>query len=375
MNNNATMEFSSIVALLKRGVFVFKVRLAFFTKVSLVLVFVACMLCLPACSQQQQPAARFGNHTISEDEVATYTQQYRSENGLEDDVSWANYLATSALTTQTWRERVIRQLADQALIEDKAAELGITVNAEDVDKFVAQQKTRAGVADNDEQAWIEYLSQHGLSVEGIMERAEFNSLEQQVFKSELDFSQELENEMCNDYIKVNLADQVVRRYYAVEFEKNDKDQARMCLDDLTALEGAALVERVKELASEHRIPQPLIAEDGDMGWDFLYSEALADPKLKLRHAKLEAGTLFPKLLKGTDAYRVVCCAERHEFVDNGMRYEKIESESLKETISSLTMASSWAAKCMQYMSDLEEAANIQVSQMPSGLPYDVTEAE
>ena len=87
----------------------------------------------------------------------------------------------------------------------------------------------------------------------------------------------------------------------------------------------------------------------------------------LRSANLASGELYGGVLKGEDQLRVVLCDERVELVDPD--YDKIESESFKNVISAYTLATVWTAECNKYLTQLEEAANIQVVPMPSNLPY------
>lgn len=336
------------------------------------LVAFACAMALQACSSQsdEHVAAKFGDHVITEDEVSAYTEAYRAKSGLQDELEWKSYLTSSFGDAQTWRQEAIRTLADRMLIEDKAGEDGLSVNAEAVDERIAQEKEQAGIASDDDQAWVDYLAGRGQTPEQHRADLEFSDLEQQVFKAELDFTDEMRDEMCDDYIQTNFADQVVARYAAITLPLGEAERARGYLDELKGLEGPALEERFAQLAMEEASHGDSDLESGDLGWDFTYNEAKIDPKLKLRKATLRKGELYGRVLKGTDALRVVLCTDWASFARTPT-YSSLESDGLKEQIEGMTMVSSWAAKCMQYLSDLEEAADIKITNMPEGLEYDI----
>ena len=361
--------------------------------------------CAGESNEERDVAAYVGETLIYEDEITDYTSTYRSANGLEDAQAWANYLTTMNMTPQTWREDVIRKKADRILIEQRASELGITADEEAIDTRIAQMRENVGAADDDA-LWEEYLSQNGLDAAEMRDRLVMSSLEQQLVDAEVDLGDEVRSEMCDDYIQTNLADQVVRHYYAFEFDLGFKDQAKELLDELAGLSGHDLAARFGVDAQDGDSPndsdkQASAASDNpdeqvsatsdspgaqgvdsksfkseplDLGWDFLYTEAAIDPDLALRKAKLASGELYRKVLTGTDAYRVVYCAERHDFSAVN-KFDAISSDSLKAVIGDLTMSSQWAALLSQYLTDLETQANVQVVPMPDGLPYDVEETE
>ena len=322
-------------------------------------------------------AAYWEGHEIYEDDVTAYTQEFREANGLADDASWAVYLQDNDLTGKTWREQVIRTKADEVLVREKADELGVSADEDAVAERVRAMREQAGIAEDDDAAWSEYLAESGQTPEGLEESLRFSSLEQQLFSHELELSSELKDEMCDDYIHLFLADQVVRHYYALGFALDDKQGALDLIEELSGLEGDELKRRFVELC-EQRAGEDGQAgaaselDAGSLGWDFLYNGDAIDPKRALRKAKLAAGELYSKPLKGTDQYRVVVCMEREE-LEGDAPYENIGSESLRALIADLALTTQWTALIQDYLNDLEQAAGVQVVYMPEGLPYDLVE--
>jgi len=315
-------------------------------------------------------AARFTGHEITESQVEEYTQNFRNTGDLTDDAQWQAYLESAGLTVTTWREQAIRTLADQALVSDKAAELGLTADAAQVEERIAQAQRAAGIDPGDDAAWDAHLQKLGQTPESYREQCEFNVLEQQVFVKELDFTDKAQDELCDEYIHKNLGDQVLRRYVAIEYPLDAAAEAEECLAELRGLEGDGLVKRFAELAKETQKQSTSTLADGDIGWDFMYDEQTIDPDTKLRSALLKPGELYAHVLKGSDAYRVVMCAERVE-VTGDVTFASLQSDSFKECIEGLVKTTLWAEQCNEYLAKLEQEANIQVSAMPSGLSYDV----
>lgn len=315
-------------------------------------------------------AAYFDDWVLTEDEVSAYTDEFRKEHGYEDDASWAAYLQGNDMTGKTWRESVIREKADKELMLRKASELGITADENAVAARIEADRANAGIAENDDDAWRAYLEQTGQTPEELEESYEYSSIQSQVFNEELDLSAETQAEMCNDFIKANLADQVVRHYYAIGFDADDEQGAQSLLAELKGLSGDELVKRFVQICEQKA--DTSTEDAGSIGWDFLYNGSAIDLDNKLRKAKLQAHELYAEPLKGTDGYRVVLCMEREELVGDDI-YGSLQSESLKALIADLSIKAHWTALLKQYMADLEKEAGVQVTYMPEGLSYDVVD--
>ena len=361
-----------------------------------------------ATSEQAAPegaSAYFDDWVLTEDEVSAYTDEFRKAHGYEDDASWAAYLQGNDMTGKTWRESVIREKADKELMLRKAKELGITADESAVAARIEADRANAGIEENDDEGWRAYLEHAGQTPEGLEESYEYSSIQSQVFNEELDLSAEAQAEMCNDFIKANLADQVVRHYYAIGFDTGDEQGAQVLLTELKGLSGDELTKRFVQICEQRADANAADAQSADegtgssagsvddgvspaaansassasaatdagsIGWDFLYNGSAIDPDNKLRKAKLQAGELYAEPLKGTDGYRVVLCMEREELVGDDV-YGSLQSESLKALIADLSIKAHWTALLKQYMADLEKEAGVQVTYMPEGLSYDVVD--
>ena len=79
-------------------------------------------------------AATVNGVKITEDTVTEQIMSTRSSLGYDSDEDWANYLASSGMTPESYRESVIDSIADQLLVSQAERDNNITVSDEEVDE-------------------------------------------------------------------------------------------------------------------------------------------------------------------------------------------------------------------------------------------------
>lgn len=320
---------------------------------------------LTACGGTEDLAAKCGSFSITEQAVTDYTAQFRTQNSLADDDSWVSYLKAQGLDTKGWREEAIRTLSQRELVKQKADELGITADETTVEQSI--QNAKSGY-DSDE-AWEEALSAKGMDDQSYRETLEFSSIEQQVLVSELNVDSDADSssnaEAVSTYVDQNLADRVTRRYEVVSFAS--KDEAKAALAELSALQGDELSKRFSEYVSTQSEALSDIFS-GDLGWDISYdvSSFISGSD----NLKLQAGSLYKKTVKSDGVWKIYLCTGRYVF-EKGLKAKDIEDESLKSLVEQAAVSSQLATQAEGYLNQLVDDANVQVYQMPSGLPYDV----
>ena len=334
-----------------------------------VLVVAVCLLfvqVLAGCAQQDQVAAEFGDTVITEQEVSDYTAAFRTRGSYDDEASWKAYLASQNMSVEQWREGVIRRLATRELVRQRAAELGIEPNEADIERSVLAAKQAYGVALDDEQAWSDALAQRGYTPQSYRQECEYASIEQQVIST--DASEELEqsSSQIQDYIDANLADRVVRRFSVLSFPDSQEAAAQAVLDELSGLEGDVRAERFEALVAERSAAGDNSLFSGDLGWDILYStEGIMDSELKI---DVMAGDLYPELVDAQGCWQVYVCTARFIFEPDA-KYSAIEDESLKSALKTATLNSTVSTVRSAYLSQLVDAAQVQVHAMPDNVPY------
>ncbi|MBO4365639.1 MAG: SurA N-terminal domain-containing protein [Eggerthellaceae bacterium] len=331
---------------------------------ALSIVLVSIVLC--ACAAQEQKAAEFGGAVISEDEVTAYTEQFRQRASLTDDASWRVYLAGQSMDAKQWRESAIRSLATEALVRNRAQELGIEASEEDVADSVAAAKARYGVAQGDEAAWKDALESIGYTPEEYRASCELASIEQQLVATECASQIEASKDKIQEYLAANLADRVIRDFSVLTFAGNDEDAARAAFEELSGLQGAELAARFEEMVEQQSADADVYS--GRLGWDVLYgTEGVLDPDKKIN---VMGGELYPELVDAQGQWQIYLCNKRFVF-EPGVTYETIEDQSLRKAIEQLALSSNLASITQSYLSNLVEQANVQVYSMPEGLPYDL----
>ena len=332
----------------------------------LVVVALACVLCLAACASEDV-AAKVGDEVISESSVTDYTADYRADKGLDNDADWAAYLADEGLTAKTWREQVVRMFAERMLVERKAQDLGIVADESYIDSQIEADVEAYGGRAEYEAA----LDAKGTNEAEQRDYYKLESLEMQLFAAELDLDDADTEKMVQEYMSKNLGDRVLRRYSVIVFDADDEKLAQGCLDELKSLKGEELRTRFAELARKYSTDEASAARDGDAGWNYGYSLVNEG-----EYVTLDEGELYGKLFAIADAegapsqYEIMLCTKKFAFTDE-VTFADIDDEDLKAYVLQQASASRWAELSSDYLSNLIDAAQVQVRAMPAGLPYDV----
>ena len=334
----------------------------FSARLLLALAFSLTLACFAGCSGGQDLAAKCSAFTISEQEVTDYTASYRAQNGYTDDTDWARFLVAQGYSdTKTWREEAIRALAEQKIVENRAAELNVSADETVVDQTIAYVRQLRGITTDEE--WASYLEGIGMTADEYRASCEFASVEQQVLAADLDLAANGSDDELNAYIKSNLMDRVTRRFSVITF-KSEAD-ANAALAQLEGLSGDELAARFTEVATEYGANGATLT---DFGWDLNYStDSAIDGNDKI---KLQAGDLYKKVVAGDGIWQLYLCTGRFAF-ESGVTFDAIPDEDLKSLIESATISSLLSGEVEDYLDKKVKEADIEVYKMPSGLPYDV----
>lgn len=157
-------------------------KMAKFLKTLLVAGVVAmCAMAFTACtngdgSSNGGVAATVNGVTIREDDVTNTIENIRKQSGMEEADAWGNFLASSSMTPETIRERVIDDQINKELVKEGAASLGIAVESSEIDTYVESMKANF---DSDEK-WQEALKQAGFTEETYRQNIQDSLLQQKV---------------------------------------------------------------------------------------------------------------------------------------------------------------------------------------------------
>ena len=309
-------------------------------------------------------AAQYQGGVITEDEVNDYTAAYRKSMGYDDDSTWTQFLSGEGITAKEWREQAIAALVDERLMWQKAEELGITVDEEQVSSQIEADKAAVGVSDEDE--WARYLEAHGSSPDDYRKSLESASIEQQVLMHEVMLDAVEDEDAISTYISKSLASRVVRRYRVLEFDSEQAAEAAIA--DLSALSGKELADGFDSWLTRDDSDRTTPANRGDIGWDIAYD--LGSMQNELNEEMLAPNSLSAVAHESDGKYYVLLCTDRFEF-HTGTAYSDLPDDDLKAYAVQAANYSYWSQLSSSYIEQLREDANVMVSAMPEGLPYDV----
>ena len=337
----------------------------------LIVALIACAMLLPGCSSSDSGnaavAAQCEGVTVTEGQVSDYTAAFRQGIEAVDDEAWARYLRGQHLDAKSWRENAIRQIAVKQLVENRAQELGIVADESQIETSIAKEKSDRGLAAGDDEAWAAALASEGTTPDELRSQFEYASILEQVILHDEFSDEEGDGEKLQSYIEQSLMDRVLRRYSVLSFDSNEQDAAVAAFEELDNLKNSELTARFDEMVAERSSQSESSGIQGDIGWDLLYD--LSDVIDPAETIKLQPGDLYPGLVERDEGWQIYLCTGRFVF-ESGVQYTELE-ESLQKAIARANLVASWSRTVTDYTTQIVDDANIQVTQMPKGLPYDV----
>ncbi|MDO4502603.1 MAG: SurA N-terminal domain-containing protein [Coriobacteriia bacterium] len=318
-------------------------------------------LALTGCSADSSSptAATFGSNVITEQQISDYTDQARVDAGCDDDKAWEEYLAANGYTQTTWREEAIRSLATRTLVEERAAELGITADQATVDRSIQQLRDSQHLQTDED--WKAYLERKGTTEEQLRDKYAFASVQQQVISKEAGLDSKQTEEAVDQYVKQNLGDRVIRKFSVVSFPSDQKKQAAAFLAECKKLDPSKRAERFQQKADElaktaKDLPQ------GDLGWNLGYNlEGILNMDTVLT---IHPNDPYPDVASNDGSYQIYLCTGEYVFTKDS-RYQNLPDDSLRETVRTAALATSWSTVASTYLAQLVDSANVQVVKTPS----------
>jgi parvulin-like peptidyl-prolyl isomerase len=194
------------------------------------------------CAQKEvekQIAATVNGVEILEDDVTIRIESYRvdaSTGEAMDDVTWATTLANATFTPETFRDFVIRnQFAIDILILQKAAEVGITPSAEEVDQRIADVKASVETSGS---TWEEYLQSSGYASEtAYRQYIESRMIGMDFVNSQIGDTTPTQAEI-ETYVSENAASYAGKRFSLIYLPYDPPAEADADTGDSTASDGA-----------------------------------------------------------------------------------------------------------------------------------------
>lgn len=301
-------------------------------------------------------AATVNGVEIPEDKVTQAIEDIRAQMGLTDEQSWGEWLAENDYTPETVREEIVNSYVDQELVKQGTEAAGITADAAEVDQYV---ETMRGHYDSDA-AWAEALEAVGLTEDEYRENIELSlvsqQLQEQVGADAAEPTDEEVLEAAQTYVS---SYDGAKKSSHILFEASDEAQAQEVLDKINAgeLDFATAAESYsKDTGSA--------ANGGNVGWDRLsnlvteYTTALGE---------LNKGDVSG-LVTSTYGIHIIQCTDVFEAPEELTSLDQLPAE-FQDSVRATLVSSNQSNAYYSWLEEQREAADIQINDMPEGLPY------
>lgn len=322
-----------------------------------------CVVSVTACSGNSTSgskgiegvAATVNGAEIQEKDVTASVESIRSQMSLTDEDAWGEWMAKYDYTPEKVREEVIDSLVTKELIIQGAEEKGVTVSDDEVQSYVDQMKQNYASDDK----WNEALQAVGMTEDQYKDNIKTSLLQQGLLKA-------FEGDDPSDEDVLSYAQTYISSYDGAKrsshilFDADDEATAQSVLDQINA--GTLDFAEAAKTYSKDSSGQ----NGGDVGWDKLnsfvneYTAGLAD---------LSKGQVSGLVTSSYGIHIIKCTDEFHAPAEL-TSLDQLPSEFVDQFRSSLK-SSNQSKAYQQWLSDAKENADIEIKDMPSGLPYDL----
>lgn len=323
-----------------------------------------CALGIVGCSEQTSDtptytggvAATVNGVEIPEDKVTQAIQDIRAQMSLTEEDAWGQWLADNDYTPESVREEIVNSFVDQELVKQGGEAEGITADPTEIDQYV---ETMRGHYDSDS-AWAEALEAVGMTEDEYRGNIALSLVSQQLQEKVGEGAAEPTDEEVLESAKTYVSSyDGAKKSSHILFEASDEAQAQEVLDKINAgeLDFATAAESYsKDTASA--------AEGGNVGWDRLsnlvteYTTALAD---------LNKGDVSG-LVTSTYGIHIIQCTDVFEAPEELTSLDQLPTE-FQDSIRTMLQSSNQSNAYYTWLEEQRNAADIQINDMPEGLPY------
>lgn len=321
-----------------------------------------CVVGITACSGNSTSgskgvggvAATVNGAEIQEEEVTASVESIRSQMSLTDEDAWGEWMVKNNYTPEKIREQIIDDLAFNQLIIQGADEKGIEVSDAEVQSYVDDTKQKYPSEDK----WQDALKDVNMTEDDYRAKLRVGLLSQALLKT---FGSDPSDEDVLSYAQTYISSfDGAKRSSHILFDADDTETAQSVLDQINA--GTLDFAEAAKTYSKDNSGQ----NGGDVGWDKLnhfvseYTAGLAD---------LSKGQVSG-LVTSSFGIHIIKCTDEFHAPDELTSLDQLPSEFVEQFRSSLK-SSNQSKAYQQWLSDAKENADIEIKDMPSGLPYDL----
>lgn len=320
---------------------------------------IAAILIFQAVTAPKIAATVNGTDVLYEDEVTEYIQDMRVAMDLTDDGDWAQYLVNHDYTPGYLRSQAITYLTNKIAVRQRAAEEGLPeITSEMITDAKAQVMIEQGIADDAD--WDAYMAELGYTddnYEEFLEELIIDDFLLEVAESESDEVTEYAIlKKVEEYREGLDGNQLVRIY------SSDDESALHTVSDLIAN------------GDDEKVEQMVEAGDAALDYEGYTAFATYDQAVANALDGLVSGDVTEVVVgeQSPDTYFLAIVDDVLIFPADGFDSVDQMPTELLEVISEVVGIANSQEKIAEIKKEIEDKAVVEISDMPEGLPYDVS---
>ena len=320
----------------------------------------ACVAFMSGCSGSNTSnlvAATVNGTDIMEDTITEDVQKFRESYSVTDADSWAEWMNNYSYTPSSVREAMIDSRVNKELEKIAAEEKGLSVEDSEVQEYVDKMKSNY----SDDETWVNALQSAGFTEDSYRERIQESLLEQKVMDEVCPKTEPDDSTMLTYATSYKSYYSGAKRSAQVMFNTGDTETAQSVLDQIRA-GTLSFEDAVKQYSTDEKTKD----NGGDVGWDVLNS---ASTEYTNALKKLNVGEVSD-LVTNSNGIHIIKCTEEFTAPDtlsSASELPQAFQDAIKKTVQDSQQQSDFST----WLSKYKEEKDVQINEMPAGLPYDV----
>lgn len=307
-------------------------------------------------------AATIGEDEIKETTITDYIQNFRVGQKIESDEAFGTWLNQYGMTPSDMREDVINFFVEQELVKKAAEEKGVTVSDDDINAEVDQMKANY----ESDEAWQTALQEAGYTEDDYRENVRTgmlqNALQEKIIEENT--AELTDEDLLEEASQYAPYFDGAKKSSHILFNADDEKTAQEVLDRINNGE-IEFADAAKEYSQDTGSAE----NGGDVGWDMLntFVTEYTDAVDGLNEGETSG------LVKSDYGIHIIRCTEVFTAPDPITSLDQLPSE-LVDYIRNMANSSKESEAYSTWFEEYKEAADVQINEMPAGLPYDIDES-
>ena len=324
----------------------------------------ACVWGMAGCSAEEtsEPtgltggvAATVNGVEIAEDDVTLAVESVRTNYGITDEASWADWMHTYGYTSESVRSEVIDGYVEQELVRQGAEAAGIVIDAAEIDSYVNSMKSQF----EDDEAWLTALTGAGFADEAEYRETIETSLVVERFEQTFTVDAEPAEEDLLMYAQMYASSfDGAKKSSHILFDAADEALAQEVLDKINSGELA-----FADAAAEYSMDGSA-ADGGNVGWDALTTFVT---EYQTGLDALEVGEVSG-LVTSQFGIHIIQCTDVYTAPEEMTSLDGFPQE-FYDIVYDMLYEQMCADEYQAWLDEQLESGDIVINDMPEGLSY------